>query len=235
MKPLMNPNPTSFQLYLKQEQGEFAKHWDAENREIRGYKLYWHRDDATAWNATPADRDLDKNRKAEDAFCKQIRPLAPHNHFKATVRFHNLTAIELGALLKVFNLSNEKHDVVFKIGHGKPLGLGSVRIGAVLKLQNETRYQSLFSTHGWNEGEEKTSAEQYMHQFDAYMEEKLGSNKMRYDMAMRELTTIMDWNNTKLNDWNNKVDSMHGNVKSGDVDRRFIERALLPGITEVAK
>lgn len=44
---LSGPKPTTFQHYLRQDgktDAEKLNHWDTKNVDIRGHKLYWHRD-----------------------------------------------------------------------------------------------------------------------------------------------------------------------------------------------
>ena len=103
--PLMQPKPTSYQLYLKQDgaEGENLNHWDKDGAKIRGYKLYWH-GDFDAWQATPDERKSNTEKSADKILTKTITPLKKGTAFKSKIRFQNLSAVELGALLMIFDL-----------------------------------------------------------------------------------------------------------------------------------
>ena len=104
--------------------------------------MYWHKNIGTNdWQL----RNNSKNQK----IIKQIEPLLAGNAFSSAIHFRNLTAVELGALLKVFHLQqDDKEDIVYKLGMGKSLGMGSVRIQSVLHLDND-RYGQLFDGGKW--------------------------------------------------------------------------------------
>lgn len=72
----------------------------------------------------------------------KIKPIKPKVKFKSIIRFENLSDVELGALLFALDLPNECYH---KIGMGKPLGLGSVKIRPKLYLSDrQKRYKSFF-------------------------------------------------------------------------------------------
>ena len=74
------------------------------------------------------------NKNASDSQSSLIRPLLSGNNFKGKIQFNNLTASELGALM--YALGQEK--TLHKIGAGKPLGMGSIKITKKdLYLENE--------------------------------------------------------------------------------------------------
>lgn len=57
-KILSSPKPTSFQLYLKQDETcgyrtpkDAMTHWGTRDSSIRGFKNYWHRNDGSDWNS----------------------------------------------------------------------------------------------------------------------------------------------------------------------------------------
>ena len=50
--------------------------------------------------------------------------------FSFSIRFENLTGEELGGLLTLLGLSGPEHPCYFRLGYGKPLGLGSVELTA---------------------------------------------------------------------------------------------------------
>jgi hypothetical protein len=72
----------------------------------------------------------------------------PHTKFKFKIRYENLTENELGALLFVLKLPE---GCAHKIGMGKPLGLGSVKITLTLYSSKRfKRYSTLFVNNSWN-------------------------------------------------------------------------------------
>src|SRR5690606_29120848 len=73
-----------------------------------------------------------------------IRPVKAGVTFAGRIHFENLTELELGALLHALELSE---GCCHRIGMGKPLGLGSVRISVRLKtVDRAARYRAWQST-----------------------------------------------------------------------------------------
>lgn len=236
--PLMQPNPTSYQLYLKQD-GDELKHWDAVAAQIRGYKLYWH-NDSDDWRAN--DFELNENKKrlkaGQEPLTKDMTPLAKGNKFRAKIRFKNLSAIELGALMMMFDLYGSK-DAAYKIGLGKPLGFGSVQIKPTLLVEDDDAYAELFVADGWlNPCREKNPAE-YLDAFKDYL--RACDMYETWRRVMVELKKILDWSSTKQADWSKKIATMRGSVKSRngeqtmELDERFKQRESLPTIFDVMK
>lgn len=156
---LASPNPTSFQLYLMQpfpDDKKRLRDYD-DNTHLRGHKLYWHK----GKRSSRAIAEQDENKLKEDQdkpVAKQqftkIRPIRPGIKFSFVINFENLTEIELGALSWI--LQQGANPVYrFKLGMGKPLGMGSVQITSNLHLYDrESRYQNLWSDNGtWNLGD----------------------------------------------------------------------------------
>ena len=130
-RPLMEPKPTSYQLYLMQS-GRKLKNWN-EKTDIRGYKLYWHRDEGKNegkpdWALSDGGASIKGVKKISPLGkrthsnatsikgVKKISPLGKGTHFNAKIHFERLSDVELGALLTVFGLDDGKHDVVYKLG-----------------------------------------------------------------------------------------------------------------------
>lgn len=133
----MEPKPTAVQHYVVQEQAgrEQLRSWD-DVAPPRGHKLYWHR--PPAWRQPPPA----PNQHPNPDLTPEIRPLGMGAKFQARVRFENLTEVELGALLFALDLPPE---CAHKLGMGKPLGLGSVRIESRLRCEARgERYAELF-------------------------------------------------------------------------------------------
>lgn len=217
---LMQPNPTSYQLYLKQGDREL-KYWDASGAQIRGYKLYWHKP-ADDWKISPnEDRRL----------AKEMTPLAKGSKFTAKIRFKNLSAEELGAFMMVFDLNGHKNSA-YKIGMGKPFGFGSVKITPTLFVESNDAYTKLFDGDSWKNPCRQERPDIYLKAFRKYLVER--KMDKAWQKIMNELKMILDWSPAEQKGWSDWVKSMNGNVtKKGDVDRRFIQRAPLPKIESI--
>ncbi|MCF6147690.1 MAG: TIGR03986 family CRISPR-associated RAMP protein [Candidatus Kuenenia sp.] len=138
-KTLLGPKPTTFQHYLVQTEENLNNHprnlahYNSSNA-IRGNKLYWHK--SARWKK---DNQGDFNPKIDT----KMRPIKSGRTFVGNVRFENLSDIELGALLFSLELPG---NCCHKLGMGKPIGLGSVKITPTLMLSDrETRYTDLFA------------------------------------------------------------------------------------------
>ena len=222
--PLLQPNPTSYQLYLEQD-GRKLKHWDApEGVKIRGYKMYWH-NKMSDWKATEDEAKLTN-------VVRKITPIKRGSHFHAKVRFQNLSELELGALLTVFDLAGAGETAAYKLGQGKSLGLGSVKMKATLHLDAADLYKTLFTDGALAEQALESDDSEYLKAFEAY----IGKNGLSrcWEQTMRELAEMLDWHHADTTKgWSQRVKSMSGNVQTGDVDERFINRDVLPGVDEV--
>ncbi len=136
LRPLNSPKPSSYQLYLKQTEGTPLADFFSEPRQnqISGHKFYWHQPGNDIFNT---DRNINQN------ILSHARPLSPGHVFQATVAFTELRKEELGALLWVVSL-DEKY--AWKIGAGKPLGMGSTKVrlaGMNIVADGAERYRSL--------------------------------------------------------------------------------------------
>ncbi|WP_051217828.1 TIGR03986 family type III CRISPR-associated RAMP protein [Selenomonas artemidis] len=220
-KPLMEAKPTSFQLYLEQN-GSHTMHWD-EDTSIRGAKLYWHRKIGDKeWRATKDDPVITGT--------KEIRPVAAGASFTTRLYFERLSQVELGALLKVFYLQRDSRaegkKIAYKIGRGKSLGMGSIRLTKhpQLFIDDARSAYGSFLTDGTIApsvaAEEPTS---YVEAFDAFAKEHMADKELkRYDLMMEELLTLLDWSNTENQVWKDKTKMM------GVDNRNFRERSVLP-------
>jgi len=105
-----------------------------------------------------------------------IHPLKSNNRFIGTLRFENLTNIELGALLTALSLPN---DCAHKLGMGKPLGLGTIQITSKLKLDNrDLRYKNLVNECGnWSLNLNNKGEADFKKVFEQYVLKKIESSK----------------------------------------------------------
>ncbi len=217
--PLMQPNPTSYQLYLVQQDGENLTHWDKDRPKLRGYKLYWH-NNTWNWKANPNERgDL----------TKELTPIS-RGEFKTKIRFQNLSEIELGALLMIFDLNGAKNPA-YKIGMGKPFGFGSIQIEWRLFVENNDAYTKIFDSEGFKNPYKKIDATDYLDAFKNHIKK----NEMLevWQKIMDELNLILDWKNKPDS---KKIKSMSGDVSQRDgVDIKFKNRVPLPNVSEVIK
>ncbi len=276
-KILSTPKPTAFQLYLEQKRGQDLRHYDSDDTQIRGYKLYWHRwnnNDPHFWEESNLEfkKEIEKvfqkyginieefdfierNKKiyikkrysqikdenlkkairgylllTNDSQYSIINPIKPKIKFRFRIRFENLTKRELGALLFVLDLPKEHYH---KLGMGKPLGLGSVKISPKLYLiDRKKRYSKLFEGNNWNLMEkQEENIDSYKKDFEEYILENLGLDGTfgrLWDVErMQQLKTLLDWGNTKLKNWIKRTEYM----PRGE----FKERCILPTPKEVVE
>jgi CRISPR-associated protein (TIGR03986 family) len=167
---LGSPKPTTFQHYLVQPEETGAdkpklKHYASQppspnsadettpgETVIRGHKLYWHKGNVGINKIQQISRKDIEEKKTQYT---EIKPIKKGVSFAFTIRFENLSVVELGALLWVLNVAqNEKYRL--SLGMGKPLGMGAVRITHTLCLSDrQQRYSKLFNNNDkdWEKAE----------------------------------------------------------------------------------
>ena len=132
-KMLAAPKATAYPNYLTQNgaagiEGQTTYH-NVDQGTIRGHKLYWHRPTADPLHLAADANQALRKAIAEDAATglmhTVIAPVKQDVSMRAKVRFSNLTAAELGALLSAVKLPG---GCAHRLGMAKSLGLGSVRI-----------------------------------------------------------------------------------------------------------
>ncbi|MCL5673513.1 MAG: RAMP superfamily CRISPR-associated protein [Deltaproteobacteria bacterium] len=179
------------------------KHYN-DDADIRGNKLYWHKD-LEDWKTETFNEKMDK----------KIRPINQGAKFKGKIRFDNLSDIELGALLFAVDLPEH---YAHKIGMGKPIGLGSIRINAKLYLSDrQKRYKNLFAE--WNGLEEKNGEIKNIKlKFEQFILKELDNGTGKYKSLwdterLKEFARMLDFNNKpnkekvsymKLNEFKNR-------------------------------
>lgn len=206
-KILSTPKPTTIQHYLEQESTELAD-WNDDNTYIRGYKLYWHRktpkEGDYAWETTEEEINEAKSQYT------RIKPIYEKATFSGRIRFENLSDVELGALLFVLDLPT---GCAHKIGMGKPLGLGSIKVTptlAIAKYSNENgeagRYAKLFANGHWYLPVYKNQGiKVFKDLFAKHMLTELKENKSDYwnTFRMRELRAMLNFDEQRMaqRDW----------------------------------
>jgi CRISPR-associated protein (TIGR03986 family) len=189
---LSSPKPTSFQHYLvqrsdnKKELAHYACQPpnDTQNGEtvIRGHKLYWHH--------KPQNNALEVANQNSDSQTSLVKPLESGIQFTFTIRFDNLRDFELGALLWV--LKHAKGDYRLKLGMGKPLGMGTVKIDSHLYLSDrKKRYTELFSGNQWSTYEtEILEIETYISCFETYIFDKISDDEHPVNRKATQLSEL---------------------------------------------
>ena len=241
--PLLGPKPTSYQLYLNGVQGRSCD-WDEVSPEntIRGDKMYWHRHCDWKQIGNPA-ADENRNSSINDEVMHTITPLKKDHCFCGKIRFEQLDDVELGALLSLFHIDElarlsgssygEKMDLCYKIGMGKPLGLGSIKMEGKLYLRDEDAYcRQLFDGqgHGFAAALSSGQAQTFVEAFYQYMKQQLqDTNCMdNYRNRLKDLCALMDWSWTAYPEWNSKIQDM--GIEAGKK-----KGALLPTAQEIVE
>ncbi len=160
---LASPKPTTYQHYLVQPQQTQARRdqlrrYDSttEATTLRGHKLYWRKGTVDVNDI----REHDEQRIAQaPKQYTRMKPVRAGVTFKFDVHFENLSDVELGALLWVLRLCDDKWQAEhkrgpfrFALGMGKPFGMGSVKVQYQLQLSDRAqRYSSLASGNTWTD------------------------------------------------------------------------------------
>lgn len=220
---LGTPKPTTFQHYLvqtnpnpeqKDEQtkdgrpkfelrladyasllpNEPVKSRDEQRTTLRGHKLYWHKGAVTL-------NDIELRERIKERVTTQIQPVRAGVRFQFRLQFDNLSDRELGALLWVLRLgADEQHRL--KLGMGKPLGLGAVKIEPTLHLIDRVaRYRQLFADNDWASGsktaEEATAADgRAIEEFKKFvLDSQAQANTKKFEELERikQLRALLEW------------------------------------------
>jgi hypothetical protein len=149
--------------------------------------------------------------------------------FKFKVHFENLSAEELGALTWILNIAADDN-IRLKIGMGKSLGMGAIRIKARLfKNHSTTRYTSLMENGGWTgtSSEESGLPETAMQKFVQMMNEELGIDFMKHQ-RIRALLTMLQWPGP-AREWTRYMEIEHPDPKEKRGKRNeYKDRPVLP-------
>ena len=184
---LTNPKPTSFQLYLKQPPNvipEYTRHYDSPDTKLRGYKQYWHKKNE---KFEKDSRAIDLQKATQHTLIVLIKAGAI---FEGSIRFENLSEEELGALLFVLNLPE---GYCHKIGMGKPLGLGSIKITATLSILDPKKRYSNLTDNGYTNDDPSKYLDAYK---ELLQKHHILNTENPWDlMRFRELKKMLDFAN----------------------------------------
>ncbi len=245
---LASPKVTTFQHYLVQngdphhpDQKVTLAHYGTSPKEteVRGHKLYWHKG---------KDPDIGANdkEKGKPSQLTQIRPVAAGVQFTFKIRFENLHPAELGALWWALTLpGSDGGDYRHKLGMGKPLGMGAVKITPTLhlsqrheKTENEKslpgRYDRLFQDGGWfTPSDDSKQGSDFIENFYTHMKSHSVdvSTSERIAMLLEMLRWRGDEPDTNWLDETRYMEIEHGREKINE----YKERPVLPTPTGVVE
>ncbi len=143
LKELSSPKLTSMEMYTrtndrsimswnydfyKKNRKESVEWNPGKDLSLNGRKFYYHHPQCSGTEHYALDPKLIDAKKSERVVT--VRPLAGEesNRFTFDVYFEHITENELQKLLMVLSLFGNDSNHLYKLGMGKPLGLGSVKI-----------------------------------------------------------------------------------------------------------
>lgn len=234
---LATPKITCFQHYLTQNgtqtQKKLTTYLKGDYTTVRGHKYYWHRWEAekgidlvkeeNRYNELLTDLQLPRPRDKQHTL---IIPVKKDVEFIGRIRFSNLSDVELGALLAALNLPD---GCACKLGMGKPLGLGSIKIDANLSLiESNARYR------GWgNDGVSNGDVNTFIEAFERRVIDHAKASKETMNDSMSGLSKIGRLQALyTLLDWDNKLPIEETEYMALE---KFKELRVLPSPHKVAK
>ena len=221
LRILSLPKPTFHPFYLLDDD------YYSSSSKLRGRKFYWHQPyDETLKRYTTTKEELERN-KQKLGLTSSVELLLPHAEFTFIIDFDNLDDSELGLLLWSLELNK---GMAHKLGMGKPLGLGSVKI-KIEKLEvidRIKRYTEIFSSGI----QVKTSEKQnYIDKFKKKLEEE---NSKKFDEIpnISDLKKIMNLQNPPQNNVKYPGDfhwfAGHKNLPLPTIEETVTHRKTLP-------
>lgn len=141
LKELSSPKPSYLPFYLDNRSGEEDTwSYDSDSVSLKGRKFYWHSTEKEGYLA----REKNERNASMELLGKE------EMEFSFYVYYDNITEQELRQLIWVLTFGENKNtsNKCYKIGHGKPIGLGSVKI--VINKRMERK----FSENGYISSEE---------------------------------------------------------------------------------
>jgi len=243
---LSSPKPTTFQHYLVQRApGKVQlKHYAStpeHETAIRGHKLYWHKSNHPTWQMAETQRTNETQKT-------RIRPVKAGTRFCFTIHFENLSNVELGALLWVLQLTDDTRSggkrYRLKLGMGKPLGLGAVKLDMTLQLTERVdRYRNLFSVAAgleWDTGAKTAEVTAKIHdrcmtQFNTYVltescEPRPTSGMLKDTLRMQCLLAMLSWPGPQAPERHTRYMEIERErePRLGDDKNEYADRRILP-------
>ena len=168
-QPLGSPKIGYLPFYLNEPYNNNIKDWSYDNTDIRGRKFYWHSDKIAEEMSDKSD---------VNATAELIYPKNDKLEFRFNIYYNDITKEQLDEIIWTVTLGENYKDssLCYKIGHGKPLGLGSAKIVIINKKQRDF-YSDYYKLT------EETIKEQIESPFDAGI--------------TRKILTAVDMNTTK--------------------------------------
>ncbi len=167
-----------------------AFYLDLQNRYIAGRKFYFHHSD----EPRTENRLIEIRNKPGEYRNQHIEPLDVGTEFSARIDFTNLEADEFAALMLSIAL---QPDMRHKIGYGKPIGLGSVRIDATeLDLVDYSkRYTALRSGRGMSKYGIDEITDLVNEQMASFDDPRVREHWQRFSThpALQQLHRIWQW------------------------------------------
>lgn len=199
-KVLASPKPTTFPHYLVQDKSRSHDPDDKKqlayydkssenNTVIRGYKLYWHRGQVDVNDI----KEPDSVNWLTDTQHTSVKPLKSGITFSFKIFFENLSKIELGALLWALSLPGEPgKEYYHKLGMGKPLGMGAVKIMPTLYISDrKNRYTRLFDGEFWYCAErQKQDIDCFIEAFKEYILKEMNQNERARSQSLKDVERI---------------------------------------------
>jgi len=237
LHPLSEPKPTTFQHYLVQDSSQghnpdekvSLAHYGTpvQQAQIRGNKLYWTKGSDPSIEANPSEMGevTSDGKRQHESQLTRVVPLKPGVKFQFRVRFENLRPEELGALMWALSLP-EKH--CHRIGMGKPLGMGAVRLVPTLHLNDRGyHYRTLISDSQWADQELPQDAD-YPMLFERFVLDQVAPQTQHLAELGRiqDLLTMLEWRDGDVDwlEWTRYMEIEHGVGKVNE----YKERPVLP-------
>lgn len=159
------------------------KNYNQDDFKLRGYKLYWHKENALA--------DLPAN--SNERVATTLYPLDKGSVFHGVIRYHNLYPDELGLLLWCIRLDP---GCFHGVGMGKPYGFG--RVKATIERLIEWDAKAFYSPESLTgAAKEPTHLEEtietYIRIYDDYVSPRLQGKKPKKNFSVRSCREIQDF------------------------------------------
>lgn len=179
---LGSPRHSFYPAYIDQKnsKGKYNT-YNQKEAKLSGFKRYGVHKSFTpsALQTPPSNKQGEVNYNV----AVQLRPLPANVEFSGKVRFHNLNAIELGALVYALNLGGDDNDYFHSIGMGKSQGLGKIKFDDIkIALDN---------------GEQSTDPSCYIDSFTDYAETSIKSDSTIMQLMMMQSESTFNQSDLK--------------------------------------